>query len=62
MGKKKRKEKLTLNITLSMVKLLNYTLDGVLIHPVTTKIQASISNSVAGEEGNSSVISPRGQR
>ena len=24
-----------------MVKLLNYTLDGVSVHPVTTKIQAS---------------------
>ena len=37
-------------------EVVNYTLDGVSIHPVTTKIQASFS--VAGEEGNRSVISP----
>ena len=39
-------------------EVLNYTLDGVSIHPVTTKIQASFFNSVAGEEGNRSRISP----
>ena len=36
MGENKNKQ--TLNIPLSMV---NYTLDGVSIHPVTTEIQAS---------------------
>ena len=32
-------------------EVINYTLDGVSIHPVTTKIQVSFP-TVAGEEGN----------
>ena len=40
-------------------EVINYILDGVSIHPVTTKIQASgvLPNSGAGEEGNRSGIS-----
>jgi hypothetical protein len=41
------------NIICEYDEVINYTLDGVSIHPVTTKIQL-----VAGEEGNSSGISP----
>ena len=42
-------------------EVINYTLDGVSIHPVTTKIQVSFPNSVIGFEGNRSGISPCGQ-
>jgi hypothetical protein len=38
-------------------EVINYTLDGVSIHPVTTKIGV-LPNSVAGVEGNRSGISP----
>jgi hypothetical protein len=37
---------------------VNYTLDSLSIHPVTTKIQTPFPNSVAGDEGNHSGISP----
>ena len=37
--------------------VINYTLDGVSIHPVTTKIVGMLPNSVDGEEGNRSGIS-----
>ena len=36
---------------------VNYTLDGVSIHPVTTKIQVSFLTQKAREEGNRSGIS-----
>ena len=39
-------------------EVIHYTLDGVSIHPVTTKIQASFLNSITGEEGNCSGVSP----
>ena len=48
------KKKQTLNINWEHGEVINYTLDGVSIHPVTTKIQAS--SLVAGEEGNHSGI------
>ena len=42
-------------------EVINYTLDGVSVHSVTTNIQMSdtgiLPNSVAGEEGNCSGIS-----
>jgi hypothetical protein len=34
-------KKQTLNIPLSMVEVIHYTLEGVLIQPVTSKIQVS---------------------
>ena len=39
-------------------EVINYTLDGVSIHPVTTKIQVSFLTPFAGEEGQRSGISP----
>ena len=33
-------------------QVINYTLDDVSIHPVTTKDTGVLPNSVAGEEGN----------
>jgi hypothetical protein len=47
----------TLNILLSMVTFINYTLVGVSIHPVTTKIQATFLTQFTGEEAKRSWIS-----
>jgi hypothetical protein len=55
------KNKVNIEYPFEHSDVINYTLDGVSIHPVTTKIQASFLNSVAGEEGNSSGVSPQGQ-
>jgi hypothetical protein len=53
MGKKK-----DIAYTFENGEVINYSLDGVSIHPVTTNIWTSfLTNSVAGEEGNCSGIS-----
>jgi hypothetical protein len=54
LGKNKKQ---TLSFPLSMA-VINYTLGGVSIHPVTTKIQAPFLTQLPEEEGNRSGISP----
>ena len=54
MGKKKRKA--DIEYPFEHVEVINYTLDGLSIQPVTTT--GVVPNSVAGEEENRSGISP----
>ena len=56
MGKKK--EEANFEYLFEHGEVLNSSLDGVSIHPVTAEDTGVLPNSVTGEEGNCSGISP----